>query len=750
MASIFSRVADLIVHNPGTLSKIILVLMVISLFGMTLVTMETGSGTYMDASSPEGILNDHYTETFSRETVILLVESGDSTSPVLLQYIDSLEEPLLHLQYVTSISGIGDVVKSLNNGVLPSSSGEMNTILAEIPPSILKTYVPSGMLNMGAISLESGLSDRQKASALSNLQRFVETSNPPPGVSVHLTGSAAFQEQMKTEMGKSMGVLILAALVLMVVVMGLMFGYVNHRFIPVLIVGSGLLFTFGFIGLAGIKISMAVISAFPVMIGLGIDYAIQFHSRLEEEARDHPLPDAVRITVMNTGPAVMYAMLATCMGFLAMFISPVPMMQGFGLVSIIGVMTCYLTSLFGIPLIALLINYQAKGHGMSRQSVLIDTGLSRVAVWIAKRPVPVLLVVLLVAIIGIQVDTRIPVDTNENSFVPPDMPAKATLDKVTRTIGSTSTAPVVIRGSDILSLNAVMWMKEFTGMELKTRSKITRATSIADYVITYNDGVMPRTQHELDAALARIPGTIRAGYVNGNTEAVIQFNTVKLTTTTQKDLKDDIEGDLRLYPPPPGIRADVTGSFAVFSDLVTDIIESKEIITYLGFLLVVLFLAFVYRNINAITPIVPITAVVGWNAVAMYVMGLDYNPMTACLGSMTIGVACQYTILMMERYIEEREKSDSVIEAIKNSTRKIGSAIMVSGLATFFGFSALILSTFPIISNFGLSTIIAVLFSLIGAIAVMPAILSFVDQVLTEVEEFEEEVLHIPVHHHNK
>lgn len=182
----------------------------------------------------------------------------------------------------------------------------------------------------------------------------------------------------------------------------------------------------------------------------------------------------------------------------------------------------------------------------------------------------------------------------------------------------------------------------------------------------------------------------------------------------------------------------------------TDIIESKEIITYLGFLLVVLFLAFVYRNINAITPIVPITAVVGWNAVAMYVMGLDYNPMTACLGSMTIGVACQYTILMMERYIEEREKSDSVIEAIKNSTRKIGSAIMVSGLATFFGFSALILSTFPIISNFGLSTIIAVLFSLIGAIAVMPAILSFVDQVLTEVEEFEEEVLHIPVHHHNK
>jgi predicted RND superfamily exporter protein len=41
-----------------------------------------------------------------------------------------------------------------------------------------------------------------------------------------------------------------------------------------------------------------------------------------------------------------------------------------------------------------------------------------------------------------------------------------------------------------------------------------------------------------------------------------------------------------------------------------------------------------------------------------------------------------------------------------------------------FGFAALMLSSFPIISNFGLMTVIAVLFSLIGAIAIMPAILS--------------------------
>lgn len=77
MQSIFSRVADLIIGKPGTLSKIILVLMVASLIGMTMVTMETGNATYMDKKSPQGILTDHYTDTFQGETVILLIESGD-------------------------------------------------------------------------------------------------------------------------------------------------------------------------------------------------------------------------------------------------------------------------------------------------------------------------------------------------------------------------------------------------------------------------------------------------------------------------------------------------------------------------------------------------------------------------------------------------------------------------------------------------------------------------------------------------
>lgn len=367
------------------------------------------------------------------------------TSPEVLKCIDSIKIPLKNLQYISTVSSIADLLKEANGGVLPSSDAEVSSAENSFSSAVLKRYVPSNLMTMAMIGLQPGLADSKKNAAISNVKSFIASTDIPPGVHISVTGSAAFSMEMGAAMGQSMMTLIMAALVLMVIVLGILFSYVSHRFLPVVMVTVGLLLTFGVVGLAGVQISMAAISAFPVLIGLGIDYAIQFHSRLKEEARSHPLSVAVKNTITKTGPVVMYAMLATAMGFFAMFVSSVPMIRGFGLISIIGVLTCYLTSLIGIPTVALFINYKAKGAGKSKQSELIDKGLSKIAVTMAKNPI----VVLLVAFVGIQLDSQLNVNTNENSFVPSDMPAKVTMNKVSRTIGSTDSAAIYVAGSGV-------------------------------------------------------------------------------------------------------------------------------------------------------------------------------------------------------------------------------------------------------------------------------------------------------------
>ena len=753
ISKIFEGIANVIIRRPKLVAVFILVLFCLGFYGMTLLNMQTGWETYVFKDTPAGALQEKYNEEFQSDTIILIIEAGDPLSPEILSYIDNLETNLRQQQSVKSVQSITDVLKAYNGGTLPSSKAETERIVNSLPEDIRAVLYPSNVLTLVQLKLTPGLSDKVQKSVLNNVGAVVDASNPPPGVKVELSGSPAFSQQMSAGLMSNMGILIGGALVLMVITMGILFSYVRHRFMPVLLVAIGLVTSLGLMGLFGINLNMAVIGAFPVLIGLGIDYAIQFHARFDEEARKGSLEQAVFMTVTRTGPAVMYAMLATSMGFLAMYVSTVPMIRSFGVVSIIGINTCFWISCIGMPTLGLLLNYQPKPEqtgqcyavGTDACNTIIDNPKNRTnnrkksfsygqfltdtSVRIAKNPIPVLLLAGLIALIGFQIDPTIPVESSENAFVPSDMQAKINIDKVTRVIGATSTADLLVQGSRVTDLNTVIWIKEFQDYELTHHPEITGATSIVSYILQYNDGVMPETQANLDAVLEKIPEVTRESVLSDPMCGIIRFSTTDLSMNQQNSLKEQMKKDIEFLDPPVGISVEPAGNFEMMTTLLGAMSESKDTMTILGFIFVFTFLILVYRHLHAVSPIIPIIFVVGWNAVMMYIIGLTYNPLTATLGSMTIGVASQYTILVMERYAEEMEELHDHHAAIQASVRKIGTAITVSGLATFFGFSALCLATFPIISNFGISTLIAVGFSLMGAIFIMPAVLSIMGQI---------------------
>lgn len=742
---IFDKIARTVNRHPKGILGLIGVVFIIAIIGTSMIVMETGNDTYLDRDSVEGVANHQYTNTFAADSLILIIDTSDPTSPDVLKYMDRLEDNIKNQQNIASAASLTDTLKSMNGGSLPRSKGETDALIRQLPEASRTVLVPSNVLILMQVQLDEGLSDDTKTAVLNNIQSLVDASDPPAGVKVTVSGSPAFSAQMKTEMGSQMGVLIGAAMILMVIVMGLLFSYVSHRFLPVVFVGLGLTSALGLMGIAGIKLNMAVMGAFPVMIGLGIDYAIQFHARLDEESRKGSLDDAVYTTITRTGPAVMYAMLATSLGFAAMFVSTVPMVRSFGLVAMIGIMSCYCVSLIGIPAIAHILNYKPKQQAPQvcyavgteacdtlpapkKDSWSYGKFLTETSVRIAKNPVPILIIAVLLGVIGFQLDPLIPIEANENNFVPSDMPAKIQMDKVTRVLGATSTADFYVQGGKVTDLDTIRWMKGFQDYELSKHSELTSATSIVTYVLAYNGGKMPESQSELNAVLDKIPSGIKDNYLRGSLQGVVKFGTIKLEIPTENDLKKQMVKDIAFIETPPGITVQPVGSFDIMTTLIGGLSESKDEMTMLGFVLIFVFLALVYRHIHAISPLIPIVMIVGWNAVAMYVLGIAYSPLTATLGSMTIGVAAEYTILVMERYSEEEERLHDHIAAIQESVNRIGTAITVSGLATFFGFSALCLASFPIMSNFGTTTLIAVGFSLIGAIFVMPAVLSLMGQ----------------------
>ena len=604
---IFEGIADTINTKPLLVAVLVFAVFCVGIYGMTHLAMESGWQTYLDTDSAKGVTYAQFSENFQSSPIILIIEVSDPLDPSILQYIDHLETAIRRQKNIEGTDSIVEVLKSAHGGTLPSSRAEIDQIVSSLPQDIRDQVVPSHILTLVEVELDTGLSDDAQKSVLSNVQSVVDASGAPPGVKVEISGSPAFSQQMRAGLSSNMGILIGGAMILMIAVMGILFAYVRYRFMPVLFVAIGLVTSLGMMGLAGIQLNMAVIGAFPVLIGLGIDYAIQFHARFDEEARKGPIMDAVFMTVTRTGPAVMFAMLATCMGFLAMFVSPVPMIRSFGMVSIIGIFTCYWVSCIGMPTLGLLLKYQPK-QPVTDQCYAVGTGacdsivdtpttsptsgkgvensfsygrfLTGISVKIAKNPIPVLLIACCIAVVGFQVDHVIPIKTNENDFVPSDMPAKINIDKVTRIIGSTSTADFFIQGGRVTDLDTVTWMKGFQDYELSHHPQLTSSASIVTPILAYNGGVLPETQAGLDAVLGNIPDDIKEQYISGSMSGVIHFNTVNLQVSQENSLKEQMISDIGFLQPPGGITVVPTGNFEMFTTLVQSLAESKDLMTY--------------------------------------------------------------------------------------------------------------------------------------------------------------------------
>jgi len=654
-------------------------------------------------------------------------------SPEVLRYIDHIQEDLRNERYVESVSGVVDLLKQANGGTLPSSTAEIDAIIAQAPPEMVERMLPSDLMTITVIALEPGVSTQVQGQVLKNIETIISISEPPPGVSITVSGTPAFSKEMGEAMGTEMGTLILVAMILMVVAVMLLFSHVRYSLLPVGVVATGLIMTFGFMGLFGIPVSMVVIGAFPVLIGIGIDYAIQFHSRFDEEIRRGTIPQAVWATVSQMGPSVLIAMSSTALGFIAMFFAPVPMVADFGIVCTIGVVSCYVAALIIVPIFAIVTRYRPKKEAPAAGTVPgsgtpvmehYDRFLGRLAYTVAKHPLPVILLFAVVAAGGFYLDEKVPISSDEKTFVPGDMPALLSLEKITRVMGSTSTIPVVVIADDVLSPETLAWIDQFGVYEQEHNDKITGVTSIATLIRQYNGGVLPSTGREIDTVVARIPEATLSRYLNGNMEAVLEFSTVDMEMSVARDLVGRIQGDVSWSNPPAGVTVKITGQLEMFAALMDDIADSKTFMTLLGFAFILGFMLLVYRKFSAISPVIPIVFIVGWNGAIMYLLGLDYTPLTAVLGSMTIGVASEYTILIMERCEEELARGLEFLDAVQIAVQKIGTAITASGMTTVFGFAALTISSFNIISNFGIVTVITVGFSLVGAIVVMPAVLA--------------------------
>src|SRR5690606_20970596 len=93
---------------------------------------------------------------------------------------------------------------------------------------------------------------------------------------------------------------------------------VRTRFVPLVTTLLAVIWTFGLLGLIGFELSLVTISALPILIGMGIDFAIQVHTRSDEEVAENRNPRPFGTTLRWLGPPLVVTVVAAVIAFLSM------------------------------------------------------------------------------------------------------------------------------------------------------------------------------------------------------------------------------------------------------------------------------------------------------------------------------------------------------------------------------------------------------------------------------------------------
>ena len=637
------------------------------------------------------------------------------------------------------------------------------------------------------VRLKSSLSPSQQAQAISWIRQAVKMPIFALGFggTYTVSGAPVVLNDLATEIVGSIAWLLLAALLVMALTLLLVFRS-RLRLLPLVVALAAAGITFGLMSLVGASLTVASIAVLPILIGLAVDYAVQFQSRVQE-ARRADAGSAAEGIARATGlgaPAIATAALATATGFLVLLLSPVPMVRGFGLLLVAGIAIALACALTVAPAALALadrpggkLRSSLRGAGdllaaslRGARAIVTPSGggatpfgrHSGEARWRAKalrrgravltfmttRPGAVLAVAGVLALGGWAADTQTAVQSDVTKLVPSSMPALRGLHTLENVTGVSGEIDVTVRARDITRVPVVTWMTNyeqgllahFGYLETKGCASATLcpALSLPDLFASSTQAAAGRapSQASINSLLAAVPPYFKQAVITPDgREATLAFGIRLMPLSQQKRVIDYMRSQLH---PPAGVSAQLAGLPVLAAEANASLSSSaRRLLTLVAGLLAVglVLLAVFRRPERAVVPLVPIALATGWSALIVFVTRIPLNPMSATLGTLVIAISTEFSVLLSERFRQERAAGRELLEALERTYRSTGVAVLASGITAIAGFGVLVLSSVTMLRDFGFVTLVDLTVSLAGVLLVLPAVLALAERghVLTRV-----------------
>lgn len=516
-----------------------------------------------------------------------------------------------------------------------------------------------------------------------------------------------------------------------------------------------------------------------LLIGLGVDYAIHLTSRYRELVGEGETVDgAMGGAVKTVGIALALATVTTVIGFLTNLVSPVPALKDFGVLAAVGIVVSFGLMLTFLPAVRRLADRRAERRGTLPTASLESHGdrllpklIEKLAVLAERAPIPTIVIALVLGAAGYFGFTRLDTEFSFTDFLPEDSPYVETIEVLEDEFGGgfgEQTQVLVERTEERGIGDGAMYNllvdanAELTGVEGVSVVETERgdfANAVSPPAVLnqmFRDGPTAAPPSVL-AAVQQV-GMGPDGKVSPDADMTALFRVLleeapdqaaqvirlegdevdallwDISTTAGEDVADLRTGLDSAFG---AVNDEGAAAIAVSDNIISDVVvkgltESQSRSLFLtilvaGLALVVNFTLESRRWFLGVITIAPVALVVLWTYGLMRLSAISFNPITATLSALAIGIGVPFTIHIARRFQDDRREHGDMEQALRSTMRHTGGALAGSAFTTMAGFGVLITSSLVPFRQMGQITVYAIGLALAASVFVLPSMLALWD-----------------------
>jgi hydrophobe/amphiphile efflux-3 (HAE3) family protein len=619
-----------------------------------------------------------------------------------------------------------------------------------------------------SVRLRAGLSEARRARAIALIRSAVRMPQwrLEHGGRYVVTGEPVIVSDLTSSLTHQIELLLAAVVLVMAAVLSLVFA-VRPRLLPLGIAVMASAITFGALALVGGSLTLGALAVLPVLVGLAVDYAVQLQSRTAEalegtlERGRADMAAAVRQATARGAPTVAAAALASAGAMVGLLLSPVPLVRGFGVLLIAGIAIAFLCALTaGSAAIALRRAEPRRGPAHestvgrtlaaswqgARELLLVTNPLprmlSRAALGGARRmPWVVLGAALVLAVAGWALSSQARVETDITKLVPQNLSSLKGLNALERETGVGGQVDLLVQGSDLTKPGVVEWMSSYENSVLRrfgagarsagtaapacARATLCPAFSLPDLFQGAGAARAKLTQPEISGVLGAIPPYFSQNVIAADRRsATLAFGIRLMPLDRQQRV---VEAMRAMLHPPRGVSAKLVGLavLAAQADAQVASAGSRALALLISLAVVAVVLLIVFRGSprRTFAAVLPVALASGWSGLLLFLTRVALNPMSVTLSILVVAIATEVSVLISERYRQERLAGRDPAAALRVTYERTGAAVAVSIVTAIAGFGVLAFSDVRMLRDFGLVTIFDLGVALIGVLLALPSVL---------------------------